>query len=701
MLIGSGELSCATGSMEGAQAHATTMCFSDDPQVMAALGASDGVARASEARQQQVEACTTHTPAHSSHALARPCTPLRALTRAYAPLHALRPYTPLQVEAELHAVLRSSAPRPGTAGAPMELTEVEAPREAGGGADRSVALALGDSLGLCDSVGGRPEPGVRDSLTFGVRESLGYTPSAARPEEEDQEEEDEDEDDEALRLALAELPSPPRAAARPAREAATARTAEADALGGCAPPEDRPAHSAPGVGSAAGDVPHGGVLHCTILGTWGDPHYHGLAALELLDAAGAPLVLRGEQVSADPADLNAMQGGGSDPRTVDKLLDSSRVTTNSAHMWLAPWLPQRGTACTLTVQLPEATQLGALRVWNYNKSLDDASRGVRWLRVELDGALLSPARGFELRKAPGHAGFDFGQTLHLHSSPAEPAEPLPADPAANHHANHHAAAASWRTGKGRHVPVAQDYFAPVHPRGLSIRLRLLTSWGDPHYLGLDALQLFGADGEPLRMHCGTAPPPRDRADRAELRVHATPADINSLPGVHGDPRTADKLFAPPAEHASRAPSQARKPPADVWLAPWQPEQINELYFYAESAVSLGLLRVLNYSKSWARGVRDFELLVDDMLVYQGELRAAAADGTGAAWQSVLLTDARELLQQEAPRVHHAKGDHDHVLLINSGQVVSRAAPAAPARAQGHAKGAADAPRPSTAVPKRA
>ena len=627
--------------------------------------------------------------------------PVHALTRC---VHALtRPCTPLQVEAELHAVLRSSAPRPGTAGAPMELIEVEAPLEVVGGADRSAALALGDSLSLCDSLGGRPEPGVRDSLTLGLRESLRYTPSAARPREDEEKDEDEDEDedkdDEALRLALAELPSPPRAAARPVREAATAHTAEAQALGGCAPLKDRPAHSTPGVGSAAGDVPRGGVLHCTILGTWGDPHYHGLAALELLDAAGTPLVLRREQVSADPADLNEMQGGGSDPRTVDKLLDSTRVTTNSAHMWLAPWQPQRGAACTLTVQLPRATQLGALRVWNYNKSLEDASRGVRWLRVELDGALLSPARGFELRKAPGLASYDFGQTLHLHP-PAEPAEPLPADPAANHAAGN-VAAASWRTGKGRHVPVAQDYFAPVHPRGLSIRMRLLTSWGDPHYLGLDALQLFGADGEPLRVHSGAAPPPRDRADRAELRVHATPADINSLPGVHGDPRTADKLFAPPAEHASLAPPQARKPPADVWLAPWQHEQINELYFYADSPVSLGLLRVLNYSKSWARGVRDFELLVDDMLVYQGELRAAAADGAGAAWQSVLLTDARELLQQEAPRVHHAKGDHDHVLLINSGQVVSRAAPAAPARAQAHAKGAADALRPSTAVPKRA
>ena len=89
VLIGSGELSCATGSIEGAQAHATTIYFSDDPQVLSALEASDGVARASEARQRQVEALTHPRPARRSqalpHAHARPYTvPAHARTAALA-----------------------------------------------------------------------------------------------------------------------------------------------------------------------------------------------------------------------------------------------------------------------------------------------------------------------------------------------------------------------------------------------------------------------------------------------------------------------------------------------------------------------------------------------------------------------------------------------------------------------------------------
>ena len=93
-------------------------------------------------------------------------------------------------------------------------------------------------------------------------------------------------------------------------------------------------------------------------------------------------------------------------------------------------------------------------------------------------------------------------------------------------------------------------------------------------------------------------------------------------------------------------------------------------------------------------MRGFALLIDGPLVYQGEMRAAAADGAGAAWQSVLFTDELELARKEAPRVHHATDrEGDHVLLINSGQVVSRASPTAPtlAKATQHA-------RPSTAVP---
>ena len=59
---------------------------------------------------------------------------------------------------------------------------------------------------------------------------------------------------------------------------------------------------------------------------------------------------------------------------------------------------------TLTLDLgPEPVTLGALKVWNYNASLEESYQGVKRMALSLDGALLSPPGGFLIRKAPGNA----------------------------------------------------------------------------------------------------------------------------------------------------------------------------------------------------------------------------------------------------------------------------------------------------------
>ena len=40
----------------------------------------------------------------------------------------------------------------------------------------------------------------------------------------------------------------------------------------------------------------------------------------------------------------------------------------------------------------------------------------------------------------------------------------------------------------------QGYEAPLHPRGMQFELQLLNTWGDRHYAGLTAMEIYDEDG---------------------------------------------------------------------------------------------------------------------------------------------------------------------------------------------------------------
>ena len=80
-------------------------------------------------------------------------------------------------------------------------------------------------------------------------------------------------------------------------------------LGGAAAWEAASAAASP-ARPATGAAPRGGsTLVCTILSTWGDQNYFGLAGLQLIGVDGAPMELGAAQLKADPADLNEMSVG--------------------------------------------------------------------------------------------------------------------------------------------------------------------------------------------------------------------------------------------------------------------------------------------------------------------------------------------------------------------------------------------------------
>ena len=66
--------------------------------------------------------------------------------------------------------------------------------------------------------------------------------------------------------------------------------------------------------------------------------------------------------------------------------------------------------------------------------------------------------------------------------------------------------------------------------GRQLTLTIFTTWGDPHYVGLSAVELYDMQGELIAL-----------AD-VKAQVRAEPADVNVLPGYGSDPRVVANLF---------------------------------------------------------------------------------------------------------------------------------------------------------------
>lgn len=80
-------------------------------------------------------------------------------------------------------------------------------------------------------------------------------------------------------------------------------------------------------------------LYFNILSTWGDMNYVGLTGIEVFDIEGNQIQISPTSISACPPDVNILPGYGSDPRTVEKLVDGHYYTNDDLHVWLAPFTP--------------------------------------------------------------------------------------------------------------------------------------------------------------------------------------------------------------------------------------------------------------------------------------------------------------------------------------------------------------------------
>ncbi|CAD7701824.1 unnamed protein product [Ostreobium quekettii] len=179
---------------------------------------------------------------------------------------------------------------------------------------------------------------------------------------------------------------------------------------------------------------------------------------------------------------------------------------------------------------------------------------------------------------------------------------------------------------GDAFPVSCDFAIPTRPSGQVVELRIFTTWGDPHYVGLSGVEIFDSLGQFVAIKHGVG------------QVEMSPEGAGVHERYGSDPRTPEKIV----DGVSMTCDDLH-----VWLAPFPDAGAVSIRIDLGGVVELGMLRIWNYNKSrvhTSRGAREVRLALDGGVIFCGEIGRAPGNlaESPACAECILFTE------EEAP-----------------------------------------------------
>ncbi|XP_078316471.1 katanin-interacting protein-like isoform X4 [Crassostrea virginica] len=381
-------------------------------------------------------------------------------------------------------------------------------------------------------------------------------------------------------------------------------------------------------------------LQLNFTDTWGDLHYLGLTGLEVLGKDGEALPVSLDMMKASPPDLHHLPGHERDDRTLDKVINGNNVTCADENMWLIPF--NESQEHVLTISFSQTVLIAGLRVWNYNKSPEDTYRGAKTVHVQIDGKQVSPPEGYLIRKGPGNCYFDFAQEIVFAS---QQKSPMPTT-----------VQTKMESSVRSSVTDDGEYESVQMPCGFIYQLHLISTWGDPYYVGLNGIEIYDAS--------------HNKIELTETNIAAYPDSVNVLANIQNDVRTPDKLI-----DGVNSTTDGRH----MWLAPILPITLNRVYIIFDQPTAVSMIKIWNYSKTANRGAKDIALLVDDLLVYNGMLQPVRAGAKGIVpncdtpqtYHTILFTDNKEIIKKEKHSIISNQAGEQDIQLTNDKIVVGQ------------------------------